>query len=43
MRVKKRMTARLKELFQRPEIFVLAGGMNSMGANMLEVQGFEAF
>ncbi len=39
----KRMTTRLKELFERPEIFVLAGGMNPMGAKMAEVLGFEAF
>ena len=38
-----RMTTRLKELFERPEIFVLAGGMNAMGARMAEVLGFEAF
>ena len=40
---KQRMTTRLKELFERPEIFVLAGGMNAMGAKMAEVAGFEAF
>ena len=40
---KTRMTTRLKELFERPEIFVLAGGMNAMGARMAEVLGFEAF
>ena len=40
---KKHMTTRLKELFERPEIFVLAGGMNAMGAKMAEVLGFEAF
>ena len=39
----KRMTTRLKELFERPEIFVLAGGMNAMGARMAEVAGYEAF
>ena len=39
----KRMTTRLKELFERPEIFVLAGGMNPMGAKMAELLGFEAF
>ena len=39
----KRATTRLKELFERPEIFVLAGGMNPMGAKMAEVLGFEAF
>ena len=40
---KKRMTTRLKELFERPEIFVLPGGMNPMGAKMAELLGFEAF
>lgn len=40
---RKRMTTRLKELFERPEIFVLPGGMNPMGAKMAEVLGFEAF
>ena len=40
---KQRMTTRLKELFERPEIFVLAGGMNAMGAKMAEALGFEAF
>lgn len=39
----KRMTTRLKELFERPEIFVLAGGMNPIGAKMAELLGFEAF
>ncbi len=39
----KRMTTRLKELFERPEVFVLAGGMNAMGAKMAEALGFEAF
>ena len=43
MQEKKRMTTRLKELFERPEIFVLAGGMNAMGAKMAEALGFEAF
>ena len=43
MQENKRMTTRLKELFERPEIFVLAGGMNAMGAKMAEVLGFEAF
>ena len=40
---KTRMTTRLKELFERPEIFVLPGGMNPIGAKMAEVLGFEAF
>ena len=39
----KRMTTRLKELFERPEIFVIPGGMNPMGAKMAELLGFEAF
>ena len=39
----KRMTTRLKELFERPEVFVLPGGMNPMGAKMAELLGFEAF
>ena len=39
----KRMTTRLKELFERPEIFVLPGGMNPMGAKMAEALSFEAF
>ena len=39
----KRMTTRLKELFERPEIFLLPGGMNPMGAKMAELLGFEAF
>lgn len=30
----KRMTTRLKELFERPELFVLPSGMNPMGAKM---------
>ena len=38
-----RMTTRLKELFERPGIFVLPGGMNPMGAKMAEALGFEAF
>lgn len=43
MPAQKRMTTRLKELFERPEIFVLAGGMNPIGAKMAELLGFEAF
>ena len=39
----KRMTTRLKELFERPEIFVLPGGMNPIGAKMAELLGYEAF
>src|SRR2546430_3248035 len=40
---RKRLTTRLKELFERPDIFVLAGGMNPIGARMAEVLGYEAF
>lgn len=40
---RQRMTTRLKELFARPDIFVLAGGMNPIGAKMAEVLGYEAF
>jgi len=40
---RKRMTTRLRELFTRPEIFILAGGMNPIGAKMAEVAGYEAF
>ena len=43
MTKQKRMTTRLKRLFERPEIFVLPGGMNPLGAKMTEVLGFEAF
>ena len=43
MSEKQRMTTKLKELFERPEIFVLAGGMNAMGAKMAEAAGYEAF
>ena len=43
MQERKRMTSKLKELFERPEIFILPGGMNPMGAKMAEVLGFDAF
>ena len=39
----KRQTTRLKELFDRPEIFVLAGGTNPLFAQLAELAGFEAF
>lgn len=39
----KRKTTRLKELFERPEIFVLAGGTNPLFAQLAEMAGFEAF
>ena len=38
-----RMTTRLKTLFQRPELFVLAGGINPIGAKMAEALGYETF
>jgi 2-methylisocitrate lyase-like PEP mutase family enzyme len=40
---RQRMTARLKTLFQRPELFVLAGGINPIGAKMAEALGYDAF
>ena len=39
----KRKTTRLKELFESPKIFVLAGGAHPMQALMAEIAGFEAF
>lgn len=43
MPTRQRMTTRLKELFSRAEIFVLAGGINPIGEKMAEMLGFEAF
>ena len=40
---RQRMTTRLKTLFQRPELFVLAGGINPIGAKMAEAVGYDAF
>ena len=40
---RQRMTTRLKTLFQRPELFVLAGGINPIGARMAETLGYDAF
>jgi len=40
---RQRMTTRLKTLFQRPAFFVLAGGINPMGAKMAETLGYDAF
>ena len=37
-----RKTTRLRELFMRPEIFVLAGGSNAFDAKLAESVGFEA-
>jgi len=38
-----KMTTRLKELFNRPQIFVLAGGFGPYGAKMAEFLGYESF
>src|SRR5438874_13207872 len=43
MPARQRMTTRLKTLFQRPELFVLAGGSNPIGAKMAEALGYDAF
>ena len=40
---RQRMTTRLKTLFQRPALFVLAGGINPIGAKMAEALGYDAF
>src|SRR6516162_9844785 len=40
---RQRMTTRLKTLFQRPELFVLAGGINPIGAKMAEALGYDTF
>ena len=40
---RQRMTTRLKTLFQRPELFVLPGGINPIGAKMAEALGYDAF
>ena len=40
---RQRMTTRLKTLFQRPELFVLAGGISPIGAKMAEALGYDAF
>ena len=40
---KVRMTTRLKNLFERPELFVIPGGVDAMGAKMAQLLGFEAF
>ena len=40
---KKRKTTKLKELFESPKIFVLAGGTNPLQAELAEMVGFEAF
>jgi 2-methylisocitrate lyase-like PEP mutase family enzyme len=43
MAERKRMTTRLKELFEQKQFFVMAGGMNPIGARMAEVLGYEVF
>jgi 2-methylisocitrate lyase-like PEP mutase family enzyme len=40
---RQRMTTRLKTLFQRSALFVLAGGINPIGAKMAEALGYDAF
>jgi len=40
---RQRTTTRLKTLFQRPALFVLAGGINPIGAKMAEALGYDAF
>ena len=40
---RQRMTTRLKTLFQQPELFVLAGGINPIGAKMAEALSYDAF
>src|SRR6516162_4531535 len=39
----KRMTTRFKELFAQQKFFVMAGGMNPIGAKMAEALGYEVF
>ena len=43
MQVRKRKTTRLKELFESPKLFVLAGGSGPRQAQMAEAAGYEAF
>ena len=43
MSERQRMTTRLKTLFQRPALFVLAGGINPIGAKMAEALCYDAF
>jgi 2-methylisocitrate lyase-like PEP mutase family enzyme len=43
MAERKRMTTRFKELFEQKQFFVMAGGMNPIGAKMAEVLGYEVF
>ena len=41
MAERKRMTTRFKELFEQKQFFVMAGGMNPIGAKMAEALGYE--
>src|SRR2546425_5720705 len=41
MAERKRMTTQFKELFDQQKFFVMAGGMNPIGAKMAEVLGYE--
>jgi 2,3-dimethylmalate lyase len=43
MAERKRMTTKFKELFEQKQFFVMAGGMNPIGAKMAEVLGYEVF
>src|SRR4029453_7173587 len=43
MAERKRMTTRFKELFEQKQFFVMAGGMNPIGAKMAEILGYEVF
>src|ERR1700693_6561412 len=43
MSERQRMTTRLTTLFQRPALFVLAGGINPIGAKMAGELGYDAF
>jgi 2-methylisocitrate lyase-like PEP mutase family enzyme len=43
MAERKRMTTRFKDLFEQEQFFLMAGGMNPIGARMAEVLGYEVF
>ena len=43
MAERQRMTTRFKELFAQQKFFVMAGGMNPIGAKMAEALGYEVF
>src|ERR1700746_3859919 len=43
MAERKRMTTSFKELFEQQKFFVMAGGMNPIGAKMAEALGYEVF